>query len=157
MTLGEYTDFGFGSFPLLELYARTTTVHVDGVTDLVLSEGFVGVFEETQRRIGIRFLCIHTQTQGMGSKTIGIRDEVYERLKARKRDDESFTDLVDRLLNESTPEWREGFGTLSKEDGDELERIVERSRSQTAAGLESRQLEAIEELGDVDEDADEAS
>ncbi len=43
---------------------------------------------------------------------------------------------------------------LSDEDGDELECIVDRSRSQTAAGLASRQLKAIEELETVDENGD---
>jgi predicted CopG family antitoxin len=38
----------------------------------------------------------------MGTKTIGLREEVHEKLKVRKRDDERFTDLVERLLEEST-------------------------------------------------------
>ena len=59
----------------------------------------------------------------MGTKTIGLRDDVYERLKARKREDESFTDLMNRLLDETPPSWREGFGTLSEQDADELEHI----------------------------------
>ena len=37
----------------------------------------------------------------MPTKTIGVREEVYERLRARKRDDESFTDLIDRLIDEN--------------------------------------------------------
>ena len=49
----------------------------------------------------------------MPTKTIGVREEVYERLRARKRDDESFTDLIDRLIDESEGDWREGFGSLS--------------------------------------------
>ena len=49
----------------------------------------------------------------MGTKTIGVKDEVYERLQARKRDDESFTDLMDRLLDDTTADWRAGFGSLS--------------------------------------------
>nr|WP_225335255.1 antitoxin VapB family protein [Halomicrobium urmianum] len=48
----------------------------------------------------------------MGTKTIGITEEVYEKLKARKRDDESFAELLDRLVDESTADWREGFGLL---------------------------------------------
>ena len=57
-------------------------------------------------------LYIYTQTRRMGTKTIGLREEVYERLKARKREDESFSDLVDRLVEERRTDWREGFGTL---------------------------------------------
>ncbi|MFB6176278.1 MAG: antitoxin VapB family protein [Halobaculum sp.] len=92
----------------------------------------------------------------MGTKTIGVREEAYERLKARKRDDESFTDLVNRLLDESTTDWRDGFGTLDAESADELERVVERSRAQTGAGLTERQRDALDALSDA-EDSDEAA
>lgn len=92
----------------------------------------------------------------MGTKTIGLRDDVYERLKARKREGESFTDLVDRLMDESTPDWREGFGTLSDEASDELERIAEQSRDETASSLSERQREAVEALSEVS-DADETA
>jgi len=87
----------------------------------------------------------------MGTKTIGLRDDVYERLKARKRDDESFTDLMDRLLDETTADWREGFGTLPEQEADVLERFVEESRDRTGEGLSTRQQEALDELKDVDE------
>lgn len=82
----------------------------------------------------------------MGTKTIGIRDDVYNRLKARKREDESFTDLMDRLLEETTADWREEFGTLSAEDAQELEQIVADSRDRTSEGLSTRQQEAFDEL-----------
>lgn len=92
----------------------------------------------------------------MGTKTIGVKDDVYDRLKARKREDESFTDLVNRLLNEATADWDEGFGTLDTEEAEELEQVVETSRKQTSAGLAKRQQEVLEELSDT-EDADEAA
>jgi predicted CopG family antitoxin len=88
----------------------------------------------------------------MGTKTIGVRDDVYERLKARKREDESFTDLMNRLLDETTVEWREGFGTLSAQDAEELEQFVAESRDQTGKGLSARQHEALDELSDVVEE-----
>lgn len=88
----------------------------------------------------------------MGTKTIGIREDVYERLRDRKRDDESFTDLVDRLLEESTPDWREGFGTLPETDAEDLEGLVLESRSGLNEGLSTRQDEAIAQLvaGEID-------
>lgn len=92
----------------------------------------------------------------MGTKTIGVRDDVYERLKARKREDESFTDLVNRLLDETQADWREGFGTLDADEAAELERVVELSRDKTGTGLATRQQEALEELSNsenVDETA----
>ncbi|PSQ07841.1 hypothetical protein BRC97_02580 [Halobacteriales archaeon QS_6_71_20] len=91
----------------------------------------------------------------MGTRTIGLRDDVYERLKARKREDESFTDLVNRLLDEEQTDWRERFGTLDAE-AEELEQAIETARKQTSAGLAKRQREAIEELPNT-EDADETT
>lgn len=102
-------------------------------------------------------LCMCTQTQDMGTKTIGLRDDVYERLKARKRDDESFTDLVDRLLEEATADWQDGFGTLSAAESDELERIARESRQQLGAGLANRQEEAVNELTRLGDESDEAT
>ncbi len=87
----------------------------------------------------------------MGTKTIGVKDDAYERLKARKREDESFTDLVNRLLDESTADWREGFGTLDADSAAELERVVEQSRMRTSTGLARRQQEAFAELSEVEE------
>jgi len=92
----------------------------------------------------------------MGTKTIGLRDDVYERLKARKREDESFTDLVNRLLDEEQTDWRERFGTLDAEEAEELEQAIETARRQTSLRLTERQQEAIEELSDT-EDADETA
>lgn len=34
----------------------------------------------------------------MGTNTVRLDDDVYERLKSRKRDDETFSEAVDRLL-----------------------------------------------------------
>ena len=87
----------------------------------------------------------------MGTKTIGVREKVYERLKARKRDDESFTDLMDRLLDESKGDWREGFGTLGEDDAAELEELVEQSRERLNEGLAARQQNALRELSDLDD------
>lgn len=92
----------------------------------------------------------------MGTKTIGIREDVYERLKARKRENESFTDLVDRLLTEAQTDWREGFGTLDADAAAQLERAAEKSRRQTSAGLAHRQREVLEELSET-EDMDETA
>ncbi|ESS09442.1 MAG: hypothetical protein A07HN63_00801, partial [uncultured archaeon A07HN63] len=70
----------------------------------------------------------------MGTKTIGVKDEVYERLQARKRDNESFTDLMDRLLDDTTADWRAGFGSLSADEAADLQSLVAAARDQTAAG-----------------------
>lgn len=69
----------------------------------------------------------------MGTKTIRVREEVYERLKARKRPDESFSDLLDRLTDRDA-EFARGFGALSHTEfnaplGDLDERAGEEFRS----------------------------
>lgn len=92
----------------------------------------------------------------MGTKTIGLRKDVYERLKAQKRANESFTDTVDRLL-ESTADWRDGFGRLSTTEATELEALVTDARERTADGLNTRQQEAIEELAAITADTDETA
>jgi len=90
----------------------------------------------------------------MGTKTIGLRDEVYAQLKARKRENESFSDLVIRLLEEAAVDWRDSFGTLSEAEADELEALADRSREQMSTGMADRQQEALEALaGDDDETA----
>ena len=35
----------------------------------------------------------------MGTKTVSIREDVYETLKSMKREDESISDAVERLIN----------------------------------------------------------
>lgn len=92
----------------------------------------------------------------MGTKTIGVKEDVYERLKARKRDDESFTDLMNRLLDETDTDWREGFGTLDADEADALREFVEADRNRTSSGLATRQREALDELSDT-EDTDETA
>lgn len=51
----------------------------------------------------------------MGTKTIRVRDEVYEELEAHKRPDESFSDLIERLTDR-TGGFEKGFGALSDVD-----------------------------------------
>lgn len=90
----------------------------------------------------------------MGTKTIGLREDVYERLKARKRENESFTDLVARLIDETTVDWEETFGNLPEEEAAELERAARRSREATGRGLADRQVRAGEAFADNAEEPD---
>jgi predicted CopG family antitoxin len=83
----------------------------------------------------------------MGTKTIGITEDVYERLASVKRDDESFTDTIDRLLDTATAGWRHGFGRYSEADGETLERIVAQVRADHAEGFAGRQDEVLGQLG----------
>ena len=64
----------------------------------------------------------------MGTKTIRVREDVYEALRAQKRPDESFSDLIERLTDRGVG-FEQGFGALSDVDFesglDELDRRFE--------------------------------
>lgn len=80
----------------------------------------------------------------MGTKTVGIREEVYERLCARKRDDESVSDLVDRLIDDSGGDWREGFGTLSTAEAETLREAAARARGESDGRVERSESHSTE-------------
>jgi predicted CopG family antitoxin len=80
----------------------------------------------------------------MASKNIGIKEDVYERLKAHKRGDESFSETLDRILHELDSDWRTNAGFLGDEEAAALEREVDR-------GLDDVD-DSFDELGDeIDE------
>lgn len=83
----------------------------------------------------------------MATKTIGIEEEVYDRLAAEKHEDESFTETVDRLLDKTQSDWREGFGRYSEAEGDEFEQNVLDSKRGTSIGMSHRTDEALEAMG----------
>lgn len=80
---------------------------------------------------------------GMGTKTISLADDAYERLRAEKRENESFSDVVRRLTEGATLE--EYYGALSEETADELEEIVSGRRNERT----SEQRERVERIADA--------
>ncbi len=48
----------------------------------------------------------------MGTKTISIREEVYDILKSLKRENESFSDVIEKLAKRRKSDLMEYFGVL---------------------------------------------
>ncbi len=65
----------------------------------------------------------------MASKTITISEEAYHRLKSKKEDNESFTDVINKLTRERS--LMEIAGILSEDEADELEENIKESRRRT--------------------------
>lgn len=62
----------------------------------------------------------------MGSKTISLKEETYNRLHRAKGEDESFSDVIDRLLREGDHPL---YGLVGLLDDDEVAELRERSRA----------------------------
>ena len=58
----------------------------------------------------------------MSSKNISVRDDVYRALKNAKGEDESFSDVIDRLLASSEGE-HPLYGLVDTLDEDEVEQV----------------------------------
>jgi len=63
----------------------------------------------------------------MATKTISLDEEAYEQLRAKKRDGESFSDVVKRLAGERP--WDEIVGIWP--DADELEDAIQEGRERS--------------------------
>lgn len=62
----------------------------------------------------------------MATKTISLDEEAYERLKDRKREDESVVDVVKRITGKRS--WTEVAGILSDDEAENLKTAIERGR-----------------------------
>lgn len=85
----------------------------------------------------------------MATKTISLSEDAYERLRAMKREGESFSDVVRRLT--AGVRLTEFHGALSAETADELEARVEAARRDR----NERRRERIESIGAALDDGDE--
>ena len=80
----------------------------------------------------------------MGTKTISLADDAYERLRAHKREGESFSDVVRRLTGGVT--LSEYHGVLDEDTATELEGIVERRRAERSKTHRRRVEGFVDEL-----------
>lgn len=72
------------------------------------------------------------------SKSIRLSEEAYERLAARKREDETFSDVILRIAGERS--LLELAGILSDEQADEVTAAIEERRQ--------RRHEALQDVAD---------
>lgn len=80
----------------------------------------------------------------MGTKTISLSDDAYELLESRKREGESFSDVVRRLAGGVT--LADYQGAISEETADELERIVGERREARSTTHRDRVEDIADEL-----------
>jgi predicted CopG family antitoxin len=76
----------------------------------------------------------------VASENIGIKEDVYERLEAHKRGDESFSETLDRILHELDSDWRTNAGFFTDREAADLE-------AEVARGLDDVD-DSFEDLGD---------
>ena len=62
------------------------------------------------------------------SHQIRLEDDVYERIKAKKRDDESFSDAVERLIGGRA--LRDLRGVFDEDQGNEMRSAIEEADQQ---------------------------
>ena len=81
----------------------------------------------------------------MATKTISITEEAYERLKYRKNETESFSQVINRMTNKR--ELSDFFGILSREEADLLEKTIEKNRKINSKLHEKRIKNIVNEMG----------
>ena len=81
----------------------------------------------------------------MPTRTISLDEEAYERLRAHKRESESFSDVAKRLAGERS--WSEVAGILTDEEADALEDAVAAGRTRSA-GRADRVADELTEATD---------
>ena len=65
----------------------------------------------------------------MATKTLTITEDAYDMLVERKLDNESFSEEIKRIcLKRGRKGLMDFFGILSKEEGDKIEKVLEKRR-----------------------------
>jgi len=66
----------------------------------------------------------------MGSKTISLEDSAYAKLRRSKRRDESFSDVVHRLLDNPQPSLLEFARLVDRRGAEDVAEVVARLRAE---------------------------
>lgn len=82
----------------------------------------------------------------MATKTISITEEAYKRLARLKRENESFSLVIERLASEKRAKLSDFFGILSKEAGDELEKTILEGRKRDIESRKNRIKQIAKDL-----------
>ena len=80
----------------------------------------------------------------MATKTISITEEAYERLKYKKNERESFSEVINRITNKRN--LTDFFGILSREEADLLEKTIEKNRKTHSKLHEKRIKNIVKEM-----------
>jgi predicted CopG family antitoxin len=102
--------------------------------------GLPGRSVDRLRSAGIKFLntLIHIH-RCMVSKTISLEQSAYEKLRAAKRTNESFSDVVTRILAPNRPSLAALAGFLTPSEAKEVRATIRKVRQQDEA-MESARL-----------------
>lgn len=72
----------------------------------------------------------------MTTKSVTIKQSAYEALKSRKREGESFSDVIERIANRRP--LTDLLDIISKEDGEKLAEEIEKGREELNKDIEER-------------------
>ncbi len=72
------------------------------------------------------FKYTYMHLQDMSTKTITVTEEAYERLASKKREKESFSEVINRITNKKS--LLDFAGILSEKEGSNLINIIKESR-----------------------------
>jgi predicted CopG family antitoxin len=68
----------------------------------------------------------------VSSKTVSLETSAYERLKAAKTPDESFSEAVNRILSSTKPTFRQLAGFLTPSEAENVRTAIRRMRTDEA-------------------------
>lgn len=80
----------------------------------------------------------------MATKNISITEEAYKRLASLRKGDESFSQIIVKMTKKDN--WRNYFGSMSKESGDKLEGAILTARRKNKNIHAKRVKELIKEI-----------